>query len=212
MERTASIAEAKQVLGSNFIGPDELTLIADKMGIKVPTEIPIIPYDLEELKNKQKDYILILGSSQMKNGEPLTLKTLRDHFGVNPDVSEPCFYDQDWYLKEDFATNCTVEQKWYLLRKELIENTRGMDTETQTEVNHKYLPSALLCAYIFFAWYFYSSQYLWKNDFVWCSDLDSNDDRIYVARYYDLTGFSKNGFSIHRHLKLRKCYGCIDSI
>jgi len=211
MERTTCIAEAKNILGSNFIGPDELALIADQLGIKVPTVIPVIPYDLEDLRNKKEDYILILGSSQMENGEPLTLTTLRDHFGINQDDSEPCFYNQDWYLKEEFANICTIELKWYLIRKELIDTTRGMDAETQTEVNKDNLPSALVCAYIFFAYFSFSSHFLWKNDFVWCRDLDSNGDRIYVARYFDSTGGSKNGFSIHRHLKLRKCYGCIDS-
>ena len=211
MERTTSITEAKEIMGANFIGPIELNNIADKLSIKVPTNIPNIYFGLDELKNKKRDYILILASSQMKDGEPLTLLTLRDHFGINPDISEPCFYNQDWYLKEEFASNCNIEQKWYLIRKELIDTTRGMDAETQSEVNNNSLPSAAVCAYVFFAYFYFSSQYLWQNDFVWCCDLDSNGDRIYVARYFDSTGGSKNGFSIHRHLRLRDCFGCIDS-
>lgn len=51
---------------------------------------------------------------------------------------------------------------------------------------------------------------LWYHDFVWCSDVDHNGDRIYVGKYNDIDGVNKDGFSIHRHLALRLCYGCID--
>jgi len=205
MERTTSIAEAKQIMGLNFIGPDELTLIADKIGIKVPKEIPI-PYSLEELNNKQKDYILILGASQMNSGDSLTLKTLRDRFGIDPDVSEPCFYNQDWYLKEEFI-NKPIELKWFLIRKNVFQESRGKNPD-EIIVNYPF-PSAIHCAYTFFVYWFHAEECLWKHDFVWCNDFDVNDDRIYVARYSDPTDLSKNGFSIHRHLRIRENYGCL---
>lgn len=41
-------------MGENFIGPDELILIPDKIGIEVPSEIPIIPYNLEDLKKQTR--------------------------------------------------------------------------------------------------------------------------------------------------------------
>jgi len=209
MERTTSIAEAKQVLGTNFIGPDELALIADKMGIKIPSEIPIIPYDLEDLKNKKNDYILIIGASKMSNGKPLTLRALRDHFGINPDVSEPCFYNQDWYLKENFIEK-SLKSKWFLIRKNVFNETRGKNPDEI--INHYSFPTAILCAYSFFIYWFHANECLWKHDFVWCNDLDANDDRIYVARYFDPIGISKNGFSVHRHLRIRENYGCAEEL
>lgn len=209
MERTTSITEAKQVCGENFIGPNELTLIANNMGIEVPTEIPIIPYTLDELESKRKEYILILGASLMKNGAPLTLRTLRDRFGINPDVSEPCFYNQDWYIKESFIDK-SLKSKWFLIRKNLITESRGENPDDIK--NHNCFPSAILCAFSFFACWFHANEYLWKHDFVWCNDYDSNGDRIYVARYFDPTGISKNGFSIHRHLSIRENYGFIDAL
>jgi hypothetical protein len=208
MERATSLAEAKQALGSNFIGPKELALIADKMGIKVPTEIPIILFDLEDLKSKRKDYILILGASEMKNGEPITLKTLRDRFGVDPDVSEPCFYNQDWYLKESFIEKPLIS-KWFMIRKNIFQETRAKNPD---EVKNHSFPSAVICAYSFFVYWFHVKECLWRNDFVWCNDFDANNDRIFVARYSDPLGFSKNGFSIHRHLKIRENYGCIEEL
>lgn len=209
MERTTSIAEAKQILGLNFIGPDELELIANKMGIKIPSEIPIIPYDLEDLKNKKNDYILIIGASKMNNGKPLTLRALRDHFGINPDISEPCFYNQDWYLKESFIEKPLVS-KWFLIRKNVFQESRGKNPDEIK--NHYSFTSAILCAYSFFVYWFHANECLWKHDFVWCNDLDANNDRIYVARYFDPAGLSKNGFSIHRHLRLKENYGCVEEL
>lgn len=209
MERTTGVTEARQILGINFIGVDELSLIAGKIGILVPESCPEIPFSREELEEKKLDYILILGVTKLKNGEQMNLLKLRNHFGMFPEISEPCFYNQDWYIKESFACDCTIESKWYLIRKEVISDTRGKDIDNSTQKPAYQLPAALVCAFCFFSYYFLTSHYLWKYDFIWCSDHDSNGDRIYVARYYDKSGFSKNGFSIHRHLKIKENYGCI---
>ena len=50
-------------MGQNFIGPSELSVIADKMGIisphEVKTAIPEIPFESSFLKKISKDFILI---------------------------------------------------------------------------------------------------------------------------------------------------------
>ena len=208
MERATTLDEAKTIMGTNFIGPIELALTADKMNISVPTNIPTIPFSLEELTNKRKDYILILGTSPVSTGVLLTLKSLRDHFGYDPINSEPCFYNQDWYLKEDFYHQ-SLNTEWYLLGKSVIVETRAKNPDSIT-LNIS-LPSAILCAYTFFVYYYHSSKKLWNNDYVWCRDFDNNGDRIYVGRYMDPEGVNKNGFSIHRHLRIRNNYGCINT-
>ena len=81
------------------------------------------------------------------------------------------------------------------------------------EIDISKLPSALLCAFVFFSNYYNTNgELLWKNDFTWCSDIDSNDDQIYVGRYIDVKGLNKNGFNIHRHLKIKNNCSCIDTI
>lgn len=208
MERATTLDEAKTIMGTNFIGPKELALMADKLDISIPTSSLTIPFSLEELTNKRKDYLLILGTSKMSTGVPLTLKSLRDHFGYDPMDSEPCFYNQDWYLKEDFF-NQSLNTEWYLLRKSVIVKTRAKNPDSIT-LNIS-LPSAILCAYTFFAYWHHFSKKLWNNDYIWCRDFDNNGDRIYVGRYMDPEGVNKNGFSIHRHLSLRNNYGCINT-
>jgi len=128
MERTTSIVDAKKIMGINFIGQEELTSIADQMDINVPTVIPKIPFSVEGLLKKQSNYILILGATFMKSGEPLTLNSLRSHFGYNPEISEPCFYNQDWYLNESFMA-ISLKPTWFLIRKNIFEESRGRNPE-----------------------------------------------------------------------------------
>lgn len=209
MEGIVTIEEARNIFGKNFIGKEELKVHSDELGIIVPEIIPSIPYQYDFLVSKADQYILVLGVSTMKSGSALTLLTLRSFFGINPDVSEPCFYNQDWYIKESFVQK-TLELKWYLIRYSVYESSRAVSPDTLKDQYS--FPSAIQCAFAFFATWFCFSKCLWENDFVWCSDKDHNNDRIYVGKYKDIDGINKSGFSIHRHLALRKTYASIDSL
>lgn len=208
------LAKAKKIMGKNFIGPLELDKISSRLGIispmKMKTAIPKIDFSGEQLKKIRKNYILILGAPVAKDGDQLTLNKMRSRFGLDPKKSEPCFYNQDWYLKEKLAAKTRLEFRWYLIGKKIEPATRGQEPE---KIKNKLaagtdFPSAILTAYAFFAYYFLNKQeILWKHDFIWCSDRDKNGDRIYTGRYLDPKKINKNGFNIHRHLSLRSCYG-----
>ncbi|GAP72149.1 hypothetical protein SAMD00024442_25_38 [Candidatus Symbiothrix dinenymphae] len=197
------------MFGKNFIGQQELQAIAENFPVAIPRDVPAIPYAFEELKAYAADYILVLGAAKTTSGEWLNLLSLREKYGIHPDVSEPCFYNQDWYLQEDFMET-TLENKWYLIRKNVFEDSRA-EQPSLLEKKHAF-PSAILCAYIFFAYWFCTKETLWQYDFVWCNCTDHNGDRIYVGKYHDIDGVNKNGFSIHRHLALRRCYGAVDAL
>ncbi len=200
-----SIEEAKQIMGDNFIGPDELSN-QTVMSFLID-DVPEIPFGLSELQNKSKDYMLILGINRFKNGKPITIRNLIDIFGKNPDEYEPCFYNQDWYDKEEFI-DIEMKSEWYFIRKDVFEDSRAIMPE---DLMKKYaFPMAVSCCYAFFVSWICKDIKLWYHDFVWCCDTDHNGDRIYVGKYHDVDGVNKNGFSIHRHLELRDCYGCVD--
>lgn len=209
MERT-TIEQAKDILGSHFLGVNELRPLFLKLNLDISMICePEIQYSLECLKSKAKEYLLVLGIPCVKD-RPISIFTLYSNLGMNPDVSEPCFYNQDWYLNEEFI-HTTLEFRWYLIKKEVIGRTRAVPP--QELLNQQiYFPSAILCAYTFFSYYFYRNECLWLHDFIWCSDLDHNGDRIYVGKYHDIDGINKNGFSIHRHLALRSCYASVNSL
>lgn len=206
MNEGITLSIAREIMGNNIIGPDEL-LKTQIISFKDGNQIPDIPYSRNELENKKNDYLLILGVSLLNNGKSMTIRNLKDFFGHDPEIAEPCFYNQDWYDNESFI-DITMEDKWYLIRRNVYEDSRAVQP---LDLLKKYtFPSAIDCTYAFFTVWRVLGQKLWYHDFVWCSDMDHNGDRIYVGKYHDIDGINKNGFSIHRHLALRPCYACID--
>ena len=205
------VEKIKQLFGEKFVGREELKPFFEAMGFQ-DCDIDDVPinYNDEVLERAASEgYILILGVSHINENE-ISLRFIRDKFGVNPDDSEPCLYNQDWYMKEDFM-DLTLDDRWYLIKKEVFENSRAI-MPNDLENRGLTFPSSILCGYTFFAYYFARQEYLWWHDFVWCCDTDHNGDRIYVGKYHDIDGVNKNGFSIHRHLALRNCYAAVTTM
>jgi hypothetical protein len=96
-----------------------------------------------------------------------------------------------------------------LIQKTIAENNRGNAPNEKIE---NLLPSSTLCAYTFFVWWLLRHEILWPNDFVWCNDKDKYGDRIYVGKFIDKDNINRSGFSIHRHLSIKKNYGSIISL
>lgn len=207
------LKKVKNLMGENFIGPEELKVAANQLEIKDPSKfrfsIPQIPFTFDNLKKYCKDYILILGIPEDKYNNKLTINCMVSIFGRNPGKSEPCFYNQDWYLGERFAKETTLEYRWYLIKKTIDKNSRGINPEYLLKklTKQESFPSAVLTVYVFFVYYLLTNKILWKNDFIWCSDKDVNGDQIYTGRYIDPKGINKNGFNIHRYLRINNVYG-----
>lgn len=206
MKKVIDEKTARDIMESNVIGAEELSAIGT-MKLAIGNIIPEIPYSAEELNEKKDDYILILGVSKFIDGSSVTIRALKEIFGQNPDEKEPCFYNQDWYDNETFI-DMSMNDGWYLIRKNVYEDSRGIQPSDLSERFE--FPSAIRCVYSFYTAWLVLGMKLWFHDFVWCSDMDHNGDRIYVGKYHDVDGVNKNGFSIHRHLALRTCYACID--
>lgn len=203
--------QIRQIFGINFIGKEELKPFFKAMGfgeVEIQ-EMPVEYSDSDLQKAAGEGYILIYGVEHI-NGLRITLRMLREKFGVDPDESEPCLYNQDWYLKEDFM-DVALNSQWYLIKKEVFKESRAVMPVDLTQRGLNF-PPAILCGYTFFACWFGRGEKLWYHDFVWCSDTDHNGDRIYVGKYHDIDGVNKNGFSIHRHLALRPCYGSVNCL
>lgn len=208
------IQEAKKIMGINVIGPEELARISAQFQLPKLLETPEVPFDSHVLEKNKHTHILVLGVARDAAGHPLTINRLRDMFGVDPAKNEPCMYNQDWYTKETFASETTLIDKWYLVAKNVLERTRAvvpLEIEKGFESGEKF-PSAILTAFTFFTHYFLTGEILWKHDFVWCEDVDANNDRIYTGRYVDPKGINKNGFNIHRHLSLKQNYASAPEI
>jgi hypothetical protein len=148
--------------------------------------------DIPEIR-LNKNYISIFCNPELEGSEKINLHYLKSKYSY-------LFYPQDWYEKESFM-NESFEPGWYYIPIKIQENSRGKYPDT----NELY-PASLL-AYVFIMFYQKYSEILWPHDYIWCNTFDSNNDRIYVGRYYDPLKLSKNGFSIHRHLTIKNNYG-----
>ncbi len=188
------------------IGPEELKNIPFLNGEIL--NAPDVPFSAETLRAHENDILIFTPRI-----EKLSIVGMREIFGIDPAVTEPCMYNQDWYIKEEFA-NTPPDGKWHLIRKDVLEEARAkLPEEIETLFVGEEFPSAVMCAFTFFAhWFATGGEKLWKHDFVWCSDKDHNGDRIYVGRYEDPTGVNKNGFNIHRHLSLRPAHSTAPEI
>lgn len=204
MSKITTISEAKGIMGDSFIGPEELKRFSIK-DLKLCKVSDTVPFSREELIKKKEHYLLAYGVSEFADGMLVTINSLKQ--AVMSQNLSPTFYNQDWYDKEAFVKN-PMEEGWYLIRKDVYEGSRAVNPE---ELLKSYVfPSAIKCVYSFFVAWVCLGVKLWYEDFVWCCDVDHNGDRIYVGKYHDVDGINKDGFSIHRHLALRKCYTCID--
>lgn len=211
MERVTTLEEAYNILNGNLIGLREiknskrLQSFLNFANIS-DDQVQNVPFCRDELSQKKETHLLILVIPDHISNKVLNLKHFRDFFGLDPEEQEPCFYNQDWYINEAFFTISTLKFQWLLVEKKISEKSRGIDPNI-FENGVFQLNSALLFTYVFFIYYLTKNQILWENDFVWCSDYDTNNDQIYVGRYLDSNKINKNGFSIHRHLKIKNNYG-----
>lgn len=156
--------------------------------------------------NKHDHSNFVIPIVRTKNNNPIKFEYLREIFGINPNIAEPCFYNQDWYLNEKFYTDSKLEEGWLSFPGKLNAKSRGTIPNLDDVAK---LPTALSVSYFFLMVYVLRDVVLWEHDYIWCKDLDANGDRIYVGRYFDPKGVNKNGFSIHRHLSITNQYGVL---
>lgn len=204
MVKTTPVSVAEKIMGTNFIGFKQANMFLELIGKPIINEsiVQEVNYDEDTLSKCALDYILVYGV------DTLDIIDIRNFFGTDPEVLEPCLYNQDWYMSEDFIRR-RMDNTWFLIKKNVLEETRSVMPMDIIATGVKF-PSAIQCVYTFFAYYVAYGVMLWYHDFIWCDDVDHNGDRIYVAKYHDIDGINKNGFSIHRHLALRECYASVN--
>lgn len=197
--------EAKKILNNNFIGSVELKKINNAFSVAVPEKLPPILFEQNELEKYKDTHLLILCVPQFEDGSNITIETIKKK--ITMFNGKPRFYNQDWYLKEQFIRK-PLNLKWLLISKKLLDESRAMPADKV--ISSYKLNSAVELTYAFFVNYFVNKgEKLWNNDYVWCSDVDDKGDQIYVGRYTDTSGLNADGFEIHRHLRIKNNYGVV---
>jgi hypothetical protein len=196
----------RALFGERYLDPGAWAPFAGKLRVKVPADVPAPRWSDDFLTSRANGHMLVFAPSQHEDGEPITLNSLRACFGIDPVMSEPCFYNQDWYLKEDFAARQALEPGWHLFPVSVLEkaNAKGpQEVQKLLEPGEQFSLAVNYTFAFFLFWLRTGGKLLWGNNFIWCRDRDHNGDCVYIGRYEDPAGINKKGFEIHRHLSLR---------
>jgi len=184
-EPTIGQKQARAIMGKNFLGVEEVAeyfgIILTQDELAKVAEIPFSEKTLEECKDT---HILFLGVHHNKEGKPLTITSLREMF---PATSQPRFYSYEdaWYNKEKFATKETTELKWYLVRKVITEESRSENFQEQEKLlkEQEYREKTVVYVYGMLLMFRATGERLFENDYVWCTDLDSDGYRVDVGYF-----------------------------
>lgn len=136
----SDFAEAKDIMGTDFFGPDE---VENAFGFEIDKDlIPDIPFSAQELADaKANGQYLMLYVSNKADGTRITaqelVNTLQEKF--NSDGKGKIQYDTDWYENEKFYTTDTPRIAWRLITKDVIPGSLNHNYLKQTEDIAKYL-------------------------------------------------------------------------
>lgn len=132
----ASMEKAREIMGKDFLGPEE---IKKALGIEVD-KVPGIPFTANEIeKAKGLGQMFILRVEKASNGEPLTIEKIGDLLSGKDKDGGEVLYENDWYENENFFIEETARPGWALVSKESIPGSNGEKYLEQTEIIVDYL-------------------------------------------------------------------------
>lgn len=136
----SDFAEAKEIMGDEFFGPDE---VENAFGFEIDKDsIPDIPFSTQELSEaKANNQYLMLYVPKKADGTPITaemlVNTLQPQF--EKDGKGKIQYEIDWYKNEKFYTADAPRPAWRLITKDVIPDSLSHNYFQQTEDIVKYL-------------------------------------------------------------------------
>lgn len=162
---------AQAIMGKNYFGIEE----AKKYFGIVPTKEQLstlskIPFSDETLKKYCNTHLLV-------SVFPLSLVDVREkNVGL--------FYRFRWYITEDFAKE-KGEASWQLIRKAPVSGSLNVPMSEQLILldDNEDVPTARIMVYAIIGHFLSTGERLFEQTDVRCSDIDSNDYRVYVGLF-----------------------------
>ncbi len=136
--------EAKEIMGANFFGPEE---VKAALGLQFKEKIPDIHFSKEIIEKLKDTHQLILyGGNEVElaggfMGRFLDVegKRLYEMLGDKKKDGTKLLNDTDWYKAEKFFTQDAPKLGWKLVSKELIPNSTSKNYLEQTSVLADYV-------------------------------------------------------------------------
>jgi hypothetical protein len=176
-QETASQQLARGIMGPRFLGVRE---VAEYLGVILTTEelerIATVPFKEETLRKYKETHLLFLGVDHDSQGFNMVINRLREMFprGGNPQFDS---YQGDRgsdYLK-DFAIISRVKLSWYLIRTDILEESRSKEYDEQVKLlqPNEYLENAVVYVYAKILFFLARGIVIFKNTWARCFDLSS---------------------------------------
>ncbi|MEK9170563.1 MAG: hypothetical protein AAB674_02870 [Patescibacteria group bacterium] len=179
---STSQKRAREVMGRNCFGIKEAIkhfgVNPSKQQLAALSEVPFSEETLEECKNT---HILVAVF-------PLSILDIRGK------MDSKLFYDTSWYNKEPFAQD-HGEVSWQLIRKTPVADSTSKNWSEQQVLlaKNEETPKARVMVYAIIGHYLATSERLFENVYVRCSDLDSDGFRVLVGN------FDRDGLDVDYH-------------
>jgi MoxR-like ATPase len=142
-----SMKEAKEIMGANFYGPEE---IKTALALEFKGEIPPITFSKEILERLRDTHQLILYSPDFYSDAivgippnshklPVNGHNMYENLDKKKKDGTKLLYDNDWYKNEKFFTEERTELRWKLVSKDLIPNSTSKNYLEQTGILADYV-------------------------------------------------------------------------
>ncbi len=180
---------ARTIMGRNFLGVEE---VAEHFGLQLTGEerkkIRQVPFSEQTLLRCKDSHILFLGVGRDANGKPLTIERLRELF---PASGQPRFrsYPKSAQSHEGYATRETPHLRWYLIARDLREESRSKPHWQQEQFlrEGEYRETAVAYVYMMLLMSKARGERLFQDDLVWCKSAGSDGAPV-AAGYFGLEG------------------------
>lgn len=168
---TVSQERAREIMGSNFHGPDQ---VAEHFRVRFTEDelgrLAEVPFSEDVLESCKDTHILVAGY-------PLSILEVKKR-------AKPHFWNQDWYIGEPFAKKTKPELRWYLVRKTAVPNSFSKTWAEQQELlETSFVPQACVMVYSIVLHFLATGERLFERTYVRCQDVDSGGYRVDVGRF-----------------------------
>lgn len=201
--KSPSFDRVKEIMGKNYIGPEDYKEIFGVTDLGVAPSIPewITPEILESECTITQDGRLVKETHRLVfipatlDGEAHTIMTLKERAAKKCEELKRgmAFYDTDWYKDEPFANTKLLEGKWVLMPEAVLPGTLKLNFNQQEKIvkattNYETI-DALSLATVLMMNLLKNNRYLFRpGTWGWCNDEPSpkvgSGQRVFLGYFH----------------------------
>lgn len=180
---------ARAIMGENFLGVEAVQKHLGARFTEAERErLRDVPYPRETLQACKSSHLLFPGIAADGESSPLTIRRLREMF---PSGGQPCFqsYPKASEREETYRDQRTPEVRWYLIARELREESRSKPYWEQKLLvkENEYRAHAVVYVYMMLLLFQARGERLFEKDVMLTEDVGSDGAPV-VAGYFSSEG------------------------